>query len=190
MDSIKSQIDMLNAEVNDILSSDSGLNSESLMSIANTVKEMSQIPSYEINEINDQLSKSTVENRKDVLNSAFESMGSLKQLLATCTNIMNNIYSEMTALDISEPRLIEAAASFVASMQTSIQSFIDLYRDEQNFLHSLTLKQVDFENKKKLLKYKYDLENSVIDISSSSASINYSQEDLVRLLDENDKGAL
>lgn len=92
----------------------------------------------------------------------------------------------MTSLDISEPRMIEAAASFIASMQSSIQSFVDIYRDEQHFLHTVTLKQIDFENKKKLIKYKYDLDNDAIDTDATVNKTSYSQEDLIRFLDEKD----
>lgn len=186
-DNIKDQIAQLNSEVNEILAEDSNLSPESLMDMANKVKGLTNVTSEEIAQINGQIIETPEGTEKEeVIQAAYDSVKNLKGLLATCTGIMNQIYSEMTSLDISEPRMIEAAASFVASMQSSIQSFIDIYRDEQHFLHTLALKQIDFENRKKLLKYKHDLDNDAIDTDATVSKTSYSQEDLIRFLDEQD----
>ena len=140
-DNIKDQIAQLNSEVNEILAEDSNLSPESLMDMANKVKGLTNVTSEEIAQINGQIIETPEGTEKEeVIQAAYDSVKNLKGLLATCTGIMNQIYSEMTSLDISEPRMIEAAASFVASMQSSIQSFIDIYRDEQHFLHTLALR--------------------------------------------------
>lgn len=186
MDDIKTQIAQLNSEVNEILAEDSNLSPEALMDMANKVKGLTNVTSDEMAQINGQIVKSDETDRAEVIQAACDSVRDLKSLLATCSGIMNQIYNELTSLDISEPRMIEAAASFVASMQSSIQSFVDIYRDEQHFLHTLTLKQVDFENKKKLIKYKHDLDNDAIDTDATVNKTTYSQEDLIRFLDDND----
>lgn len=186
MDDIKTQIAQLNSEVNEILAEDSNLSPEALMDMANKVKGLTNITSDEMTQINGQIMKSDETDRVEVIQAACDSVRDLKSLLATCSGIMNQIYNEMTSLDISEPRMIEAAASFVASMQSSIQSFVDIYRDEQHFLHTITLKQIDFENKKKLIKYKHDLDNDAIDTDATVNKTSYSQEDLIRFLDEKD----
>ena len=186
MDDIKTQIAQLNSEVNEILAEDSNLSPEALMDMANKVKGLTNITSDEMTQINGQIMKSDETDRVEVIQAACDSVRDLKSLLATCSGIMNQIYNEMTSLDISEPRMIEAAASFVASMQSSIQSFVDIYRDEQHFLHTVTLKQIDFENKKKLIKYKHDLDNDAIDTDATVNKTSYSQEDLIRFLDEKD----
>lgn len=186
MDDIKTQIAQLNSEVNEILAEDSNLSPEALMDMANKVKGLTNITSDEMTQINGQIVKSDETDRVEVIQAACDSVRDLKSLLATCSGIMNQIYNEMTSLDISEPRMIEAAASFVASMQSSIQSFVDIYRDEQHFLHTVTLKQIDFENKKKLIKYKHDLDNDAIDTDATVNKTSYSQEDLIRFLDEKD----
>ena len=187
MDDIKTQIAQLNSEVNEILAEDSNLSPEALMDMANKVKGLTNITSDEMTQINGQIMNSSSEtDRAEVIQAACDSVRDLKSLLATCSGIMNQIYNEMTSLDISEPRMIEAAASFVASMQSSIQSFVDIYRDEQHFLHTVTLKQIDFENKKKLIKYKHDLDNDAIDTDATVNKTTYSQEDLIRFLDDND----
>lgn len=186
MDDIKTQIAQLNSEVNEILAEDSNLSPEALMDMANKVKGLTNVTSDEMAQINGQIVKSDETDRAEVIQAACDSVRDLKSLLATCSGIMNQIYNELTSLDISEPRMIEAAASFVASMQSSIQSFVDIYRDEQHFLHTVTLKQIDFENKKKLIKYKHDLDNDAIDTDATVNKTTYSQEDLIRFLDDND----
>ena len=186
MDDIKTQIAQLNSEVNEILAEDSNLSPEALMDMANKVKGLTNVTSDEMSQINGQIVKSDETDRAEVIQAACDSVRDLKSLLATCSGIMNQIYNELTSLDISEPRMIEAAASFVASMQSSIQSFVDIYRDEQHFLHTVTLKQIDFENKKKLIKYKHDLDNDAIDTDATVNKTTYSQEDLIRFLDDND----
>ena len=186
MDDIKTQIAQLNSEVNEILAEDSNLSPEALMDMANKVKGLTNVTSDEMTQINGQIVKSDETDRAEVIQAACDSVRDLKSLLATCSGIMNQIYNELTSLDISEPRMIEAAASFVASMQSSIQSFVDIYRDEQHFLHTVTLKQIDFENKKKLIKYKHDLDNDAIDTDATVNKTTYSQEDLIRFLDEKD----
>lgn len=186
MDDIKTQIAQLNSEVNEILAEDSNLSPEALMDMANKVKGLTNVTSDEMTQINGQIVKSDETDRAEVIQAACDSVRDLKSLLATCSGIMNQIYNELTSLDISEPRMIEAAASFVASMQSSIQSFVDIYRDEQHFLHTVTLKQIDFENKKKLIKYKHDLDNDAIDTDATVNKTTYSQEDLIRFLDDND----
>lgn len=186
MDDIKTQIAQLNSEVNEILAEDSNLSPEALMDMANKVKGLTNVTSDEMAQINGQIVKSNETDRAEVIQAACDSVRDLKSLLATCSGIMNQIYNELTSLDISEPRMIEAAASFVASMQSSIQSFVDIYRDEQHFLHTVTLKQIDFENKKKLIKYKHDLDNDAIDTDATVNKTTYSQEDLIRFLDDND----
>ena len=129
MDDIKTQIAQLNSEVNEILAEDSNLSPEALMNMANKVKGLTNITSDEMAQINGQIVKSDETDRAEVIQAACDSVRDLKSLLATCSGIMNQIYNELTSLDISEPRMIEAAASFVASMQSSIQSFVDIYRD-------------------------------------------------------------
>ena len=186
MDDIKTQIAQLNSEVNEILAEDSNLSPEALMDMANKVKGLTNVTSDEMAQINGQIVKSDETDRAEVIQAACDSVRDLKSLLATCSGIMNQIYNELTSLDISEPRMIEAAASFVASIQSSIQSFVDIYRDEQHFLHTVTLKQIDFENKKKLIKYKHDLDNDAIDTDATVNKTTYSQEDLIRFLDDND----
>lgn len=186
MDDIKTQIAQLNSEVNEILAEDSNLSPEALMDMANKVKGLTNVTSDEMAQINGRIVKSDETDRAEVIQAACDSVRDLKSLLATCSGIMNQIYNELTSLDISEPRMIEAAASFVASMQSSIQSFVDIYRDEQHFLHTVTLKQIDFENKKKLIKYKHDLDNDAIDTDATVNKTTYSQEDLIRFLDDND----
>lgn len=176
--SIKDQIDLLNSEVKTILDNNESLNSEALMTIADTVKDVSTVPSEELAILNSKIAMTPIESNNDILREAIGSVADLKELLRTCHGILNQVYTQIASLDISEPKMIEAAAAFVAAMKDTIQAFIDLYRDEQNFLHNVMLKKIDFEHKKELIKYKHDLEMSKgsVDISST---ISYSQEALI-----------
>lgn len=183
--SIKSQIDLLNSEVNSILSENDSLNPETLLDVASTVKDLVEVPASEIALVNDKIATTSIESNQDVIREAIGSVADLKELLKNCHGILNQVYTQIASLDMTDPRMIEAAAAFISSMKDTIQSFIDLYRDEQNFLHNIIMKKVDFEHKKQLIKYKHDLDNTknVIDISAST--IPYSQEELIKIINAN-----
>lgn len=182
--SIKSQIELLNSEVNSILNDNESLNPDALLDVANTVKDIVEVPSNELAVVNEKLEITPIENNQDVIREAVGSVADLKELLRNCHGILNQVYTQIASLDISEPRMIEAAAAFIMSMKETIQSFIDLYRDEQNFLHNIIMKKVDFEHKKQLIKYKHDLENTK-KVTDISATIGYSQEELIKMINEN-----
>ena len=183
--SIKSQIEFLNSEVNSILNDNDSLNPDALMNVANTVKDIVEVPSNELAVVNDKLLATSIENNQDVIREAIGSVADLKELLKNCHGILNQVYTQIASLDISEPRMIEAAAAFITAMKETIQSFVDLYRDEQNFLHNVMLKKVDFEHKKELIKYKHDLENMKNASDVSATTITYSQEELMKMINEN-----
>lgn len=182
--SIKAQIDLLNSEVNSILNDNDSLNPDALLDVASTVKDLVEVPANEIALVNDKITAAPIESNQDVIREAVGSVADLKELLRNCHGILNQVYTQIASLDISEPRMIEAAAAFITAMKDTIQSFVDLYRDEQTFLHNVMLKKVDFEHKKQLIKYKYDLDNmkNITDVSAST--ITYSQEELMKFINE------
>jgi hypothetical protein len=183
---IKDQIDILNSEINDILSADDALNPDALLNFANTVKDVITVPANEIAEVNNKLTNSPIETNADVLKEAVNSVTDLKMLLQSCNGILNTVYSQIASLDISDARMIEATAAFVNAMKDTIQSFIDLYRDEQNFLHNIILKKIDFEHKKQIIKFKHELEYKAkpyTDVSSGKL-VAYSQEELMKAINE------
>lgn len=183
--SIKSQIEFLNSEVNSILNDNDSLNPDALFDVANTVKDIVEVPANELAVVNEKLTTTSIESNQDVIREAIGSVGDLKELLRNCHGILNQVYTQIASLDMTDPRMIEATAAFITAMKDTIQSFVDLYRDEQSFLHSVMLKKVDFEHKKQLIKYKHDLDNtkSIPDISATT--IPYSQEELMKLINEN-----
>jgi len=180
--SIKSQIELLNSEVNSILTDNESLNPDILLDVANTVKDIIEVPATELAVVNNKLAVTPIENNQDVIREAIGSVGDLKELLRNCHGILNQVYTQIASLDISEPRMIEAAASFITAMKETIQSFIDLYRDEQNFLHNIIMKKVDFEHKKQLIKYKHDLEATKNAMDVSATTIPWSQEEMTKII--------
>lgn len=182
--SIKAQIELLNSEVNSILNDNDSLNPDALLDVASTVKDLVEVPANEIALVNDKITAAPIESNQDVIREAVGSVADLKELLRNCHGILNQVYTQIASLDISEPRMIEAAAAFITAMKDTIQSFVDLYRDEQNFLHNVMLKKVDFEHKKQLIKYKYDLDNMKNITDVSATTITYSQEELMKFINE------
>ena len=182
--SIKAQIDLLNSEVNSILNDNDSLNPDALLDVASTVKDLVEVPANEIALVNDKITAAPIESNQDVIREAVGSVADLKELLRNCHGILNQVYTQIASLDISEPRMIEAAAAFITAMKDTIQSFVDLYRDEQTFLHNVMLKKVDFEHKKQLIKYKYDLDNMKNITDVSATTITYSQEELMKFINE------
>lgn len=186
-DQIKNQIVLLNSKMEDILHDNSELNSEALMNIADTVKGMVDVPAEELAFANAKIVSASIESSADVLKEALGSVADLKELLRTCHGILNQVYTQIASLDISDPEMISAAAAFVSSMKDTIQSFVDLYRDEQNFLHNVMLKKIDFEHKKQLIKYRHDIEAEDKTIDISSTTVPYSQEALMNIINETSK---
>lgn len=182
--SIKAQIELLNSEVNSILNDNDSLNPDALLDVASTVKDLVEVPANEIALVNDKITAAPIESNQDIIREAIGSVADLKELLRNCHGILNQVYTQIASLDISEPRMIEAAAAFITAMKDTIQSFVDLYRDEQNFLHNVMLKKVDFEHKKQLIKYKYDLDNMKNITDVSATTITYSQEELMKFINE------
>ena len=180
--SIKSQIELLNSEVNSILNDNESLNPDALLDVANTVKDIIEVPATELAVVNEKLASTAIENNQDVLREAIGSVADLKELLRNCHGILNQVYTQIASLDISEPRMIEAAAAFITAMKETIQSFVDLYRDEQNFLHNVMLKRVDFEHKKQLIKYKHDLEQTTDVTDISAKTFTWSQEEMTKII--------
>lgn len=182
--SIKSQIELLNSEVSSILNDNSSLNPDALLDVANTVKDIADVPSNELAIVNEKLTFAPIENNQDVIREAISSVSDLKELLRNCHGILNQVYAQIASLDISDPRMIEAAASFITAMKDTIQSFIDLYRDEQEFIHNIMIRKIEFEHRKQLIKYRHELDNTK-NITDISATVAYSQEELMKLINSN-----
>lgn len=185
MQSIKEQIESLNSEVNSILTDEESLNPDALMNIADAVKDIVEVPASEMAALNTKIISTPIENSQEVLQEAVGAVSDLKVLLQNCHGILNQVYAQIASLDISDPKMIEAVAAFVSSMKDTIQSFIDLYRDEQSFVHTVFLKKMDFEHKKALIKYRHELTNSANITDISAETITYSQEDLMKLINNN-----
>jgi exonuclease VII small subunit len=182
--SIKDQLSLLDEQVDDIMKDNDNLTPEALQQLADSVKGVIDVPADELAMMNAKIVSTPIENNAQVLDEAIGSVADLKELLRNCHGILNQVYTQIASLDISEPRMIEAAAAFVAAMKDTIQSFIDLYRDEQNFLHSVILKKMDFEQKKQLIKYRHDLSLEANTMEVSSTTVTYSQEELMKMINQ------
>lgn len=182
--SIKDQLSLLDEQVDDIMKDNDNLTPEALQQLADSVKSVMDVPADELAMMNAKIVSTPIENNAQVLEEAIGSVADLKELLRNCHGILNQVYTQIASLDISEPRMIEAAAAFVAAMKDTIQSFIDLYRDEQNFLHSVILKKMDFEQKKQLIKYRHDLSLEANTMEVSSTTVTYSQEELMKMINQ------
>lgn len=181
---IKDQLSLLDEQVDDIMKDNDNLTPEALQQLADSVKDVMGVPADELAMMNAKIISTPIENNAQVLEEAIGSVADLKELLRNCHGILNQVYTQIASLDISEPRMIEAAAAFVAAMKDTIQSFIDLYRDEQNFLHSVILKKMDFEQKKQLIKYRHDLSLEANTMEVSSTTVTYSQEELMKMINQ------
>ena len=181
---IKDQLSLLDEQVDDIMKDNDNLTPEALQQLADSVKDVMGVPADELAMMNAKIISTPIENNAQVLEEAIGSVADLKELLRNCHGILNQVYTKIASLDISEPRMIEAAAAFVAAMKDTIQSFIDLYRDEQNFLHSVILKKMDFEQKKQLIKYRHDLSLEANTMEVSSTTVTYSQEELMKMINQ------
>lgn len=179
--STKEEIEKLTLELDDVLNE---CNPEDLLLISSQLKSATTNTKVELNNINKSLQTASIVGHDAVLKTAETTLTDLHELIKMTKTISSHLYGQLVSLDITDPNLVTAAAEFIRSTRESINDFIQLYRDEQEFLHKIQLSMLQFAQKKELLKYKAELDVKKNEIPLTPDSVNYSQEAVINFLND------
>ena len=128
----------------------------------------------------------------EVLADINTSMSDIRELVDISKRMFKHCYEAIISTDLIDPELIGSTAKLMESIHISIAEFISLYRSRQTYFDRIKILALQQEQRKELLelKHKYDLEllqarnGNSQDISAENL-VSYSQEDIIRLLNEN-----
>lgn len=177
--SIKDELAQLSADIDNALNE---YTPEDMLSLSDQLKTLVSTTKTELATVNDTLRAADVQDHSAVLQSAQSSFNDLRDLITITKGITGQIYAQLTSLDLPDPDLVDAAASFMKATRESIADFIQLYRDEQAFLYRVQMAMLNFTHRKELLRYKAELDANKDVIDMPEDSVKYKQEDIVDLL--------
>lgn len=175
----KEEISALNQEIDNILTD---CQPDKLKAISSQLEFASENAKTKLSEINTNLLTTPIESNSALIKSASETFTDLHDLVKMTKTIANHLYDQLVTMDVTDPNLVEATAEFIRSTRESIADFIQIYRDEQAFLHKIQLSMLQFSQKKDLLKYKAELTANKDPKPVNAEVIAYSQEQAMDLL--------
>lgn len=120
------------------------------------------------------------------------SLNEIKQLIEISKDTIRHVYDALVSSDLVDSELVSAFAKLMESTKLTVGEYINLYKDRLNFYDKIRLETLKHKNDMEKIKYKHDLDmeklNSkqvqTIDVSNNEKS--FSQEDIIKMLEEND----
>lgn len=153
------------------------INQTSLSDIENDIK-------TNLTNIDNNISNFKIENIGDIQSS----LGNIAELINTSKNIISHLYNNIINTDLIDTELVNATASFIEVAHRNTKEYIDLYKDRMKFLDKVKFEMIQLENKKELMRYKHELEMQKLAKTGETVlpenTIEYTQEDIIRILDE------
>ena len=121
------------------------------------------------------------------------SLGHIRELVEISKNTIRYIYNQLIDSELVDSELVGSFSKLLEAVHIQIQEYIGLYKDRQNFYHKVKLEAIKQANKleQMRLKQQYDLEKLEKTKKSDAVTVGnmtvaYSQEDLIKSLDEAD----
>lgn len=177
--SVKDEIAKLNFDLDSVLSE---CKPADMIALADQLKLSCEATKSDLATINTTFKLSPIENHAGVLKVAEGTLNDLRDLISMTKGIATHLYGQLTTIDLNDPDLVSAAAEFIRSTRESISDFVQLYRDEQQFMYKTQLSMMQFAQKKELLKFKAELDANKRTIDVDAESVTYSQEDVMDIL--------
>lgn len=154
------------------------VNQVSLDNIETNIKE-------NISTIDNKIANFKIEDIGDIQSS----LGNIAELINTSKNIISHLYNNIVNTDLIDTELVNATASFIEVAHRNTKEYIDLYKDRMRFLDKVKFEMIQLENKKELMRYKHELEMQKLAKTGETVlpenTIEYTQEDIIRMLEEN-----
>ena len=123
------------------------------------------------------------------------SLKEVEELISLSKQMFKHIANNILSSDLIDSELVRAASVLMESIHVNIAEFIQLYKNKQAFVDKVRFAVLQQNQKKELLelKHKHDMEKikaSKTDDDNTidgSGLVTYSQDEIVKLLDNNDK---
>ena len=123
------------------------------------------------------------------------SLKEVEELISLSKQMFKHIANNILSSDLIDSELVHAASVLMESIHVNIAEFIQLYKNKQAFVDKVRFAVLQQNQKKELLelKHKHDMEKikaSKTDDDNTidgSSLVTYSQDEIVKLLDNNDK---
>ena len=123
------------------------------------------------------------------------SLKEVEELISLSKQMFKHIADSILSSDLIDSELVHAVSVLMESIHINIAEFIQLYKSKQAFVDKVRFAVLQQNQKKELLelKHKHDMEkiraresddDNTID---GSGLVTYSQDEIVKMLDNNDK---
>lgn len=178
--SIKDELSKLTEDLDFVLNECSPADMKAL---SNQLKSTTDMVKVDLAAKSKELRLSPITNSSDVIKASEAAIGDLRELINMTKGIAGHLYGQLMSIEIADPMLITAAAELIRATRDSITDFVQIYRDEQQFLHRTQLSLLQFSQRKELLRYKYELDASKGMKTVDDDSMYYTQEDVINALD-------
>lgn len=122
-----------------------------------------------------------------------QSLGHIKELVDISKDTIRYIYQQLIDSELVDSELVGSFSKLLEAVHVQIQEYIGLYKDRQNFYYKVRMEDIKQKNKleQMRLKHEFDLEklektkkNEAVTVDNMQVA--YSQEDLIKQLDEKD----
>lgn len=119
------------------------------------------------------------------------SLNEIADVVSTSKDLLRHVYDAIKSTDLVDPEVVDSYTHLVETIHLSIKEYVDLYRQRVAFYDKARLSMMQFEQKKQLLRMKYDLEEKLKEkIAQSKKEVipenmkSFSQEDIIDALDD------
>lgn len=119
------------------------------------------------------------------------SLKEIEDMVYLAKDVMRHVAQSILATPLIDSEAVQAYSKLMESIHISIQEFIGVYRDKQNFINKVKFAMFDLQNKKELAKYKHDLALDMLKAKEGPKSIDaddvktsnvWQQEDIIRII--------
>lgn len=121
------------------------------------------------------------------------SLRSLEELIDLSKDIIKHVHASILATPLIDSEAVQAYGKLVESIHISINEFINIYRDKQNFVNKIKYALFDKEIKKELMDHKAKLQKEImlakegpksIEADSIETNTQWNIEKITKILDQ------
>jgi hypothetical protein len=121
------------------------------------------------------------------------SLGHIKELVDVSKETIRYIYQQIIDSELVDSELVGSFSKLLEAVHIQISEYIGLYKDRQNFYYKVKLEAIKQQNKLEQMRLKQEFDLEKIEKSKKNDAVTvdnmtvpYSQEDLIKQLDDAD----
>ena len=120
------------------------------------------------------------------------SLKEIRDLINISKDTIRHTYEQIVSTELVDPEALQALSKLLEATHLTVAEYINLYKDRLAFYDKIRLEQIKHSHDIEKIKYKHELDmkkleskqvSQNIDMSGSSSA--YSQEDIIKSLDQN-----